>query len=331
MKKVIEVGILLWWGLISLVACSAKPPEMVKPVTVERFEANPIITAASSPTIGDKINGPSVIRVPDWIPNPLGKYYLYFAHHKGKFIRLAYADTLAGPWSIYEPGTVKLEEATALEDHIASPDVHIDEEHRVLRMYLHGSHPGTNQRTVSAVSRDGIAFKVSETIHGYSYFRVFEYGGAYYAIDALGFMNRSDHSDHGWQRAEPELIAPVGTEDEHGKRDDVRIRHSAVYVRDDTLYLFYTRKSDAPERIMMSRVSLRGDWKTWSASPPVEVLRPEMDYEGIAYPKVPSGKGGAIGVQELRDPYVFEDEGLLYLFYSVAGEEGIAVAKLQIP
>jgi hypothetical protein len=42
--------------------------------------------------MGDNINGPAAIRVPEWIENPLGNYYLYFAHHQGTYIRLAYAD-----------------------------------------------------------------------------------------------------------------------------------------------------------------------------------------------------------------------------------------------
>jgi hypothetical protein len=45
-----------------------------------------------------------VIRVPPWVKQPLGRYYMYFAHHMGAFIRLAYADSIAGPWKIYEPG-----------------------------------------------------------------------------------------------------------------------------------------------------------------------------------------------------------------------------------
>ncbi|MCB1122921.1 MAG: hypothetical protein KJT03_15305 [Verrucomicrobiae bacterium] len=280
--------------------------------------------------MGNKINGPSVIRVPEWLPNPLGKYYMYFGHHDGKFIRLAYAHNLHGPWRIYEPGTLKLEQATSLEGHIASPDVHIDDENKLIRMYLHGSHPGTNQRTVSAVSKDGLNFKVFDTIHGYSYFRVFQYDGAYYAMDASGFLNRSQHPDEGWERHEPELIGPVSITDEFGSRDDVRIRHSAVYVKGSTLYLFYTRKSDAPERVFMATIPLQGDWKSWKASEPVEVLRPEKDYEGINYPNQPSDKGGAKEVQELRDPYVFEEDGKLYLFYSIAGEMGIAGAELEI-
>ena len=63
---------------------------------------------------------------------------------------------------------------------------------------------------------------------------------------------------------------------------------------------------------------------------PVEVLRPEMNYEGISYPNEPSRKGGGIEAQQLRDPGIFEEDGQLYLLYSVAGEEGIAIAELEI-
>src|SRR5438067_6281806 len=92
-----------------------------------RLPNNPIITPELSRSIGDNINGPSLIRVPDWVASPLGRYYLYFAHHQGKFIRLAYANALAGPWKIYEPGTLRLDEVSTCHNHIASPDVHVDD------------------------------------------------------------------------------------------------------------------------------------------------------------------------------------------------------------
>lgn len=42
------------------------------PLQVQRFATNPLITSASSPTLGENINGPSVIRVPSWLhPNRL--------------------------------------------------------------------------------------------------------------------------------------------------------------------------------------------------------------------------------------------------------------------
>ena len=57
----------------------------------------PIIRPDLHPSIGQNIQGPSLIRVPEWVEDPLGKYYLYFADHKGRYIRLAYSDELAGP------------------------------------------------------------------------------------------------------------------------------------------------------------------------------------------------------------------------------------------
>src|SRR5690606_15402388 len=75
----------------------------------KRFAANPIISQASLPgKDGENINGPSLIKAPDWLPNKLGNYYLYFAHHGGTYIRLAYADQLDASWNIYDKGTLRL-------------------------------------------------------------------------------------------------------------------------------------------------------------------------------------------------------------------------------
>jgi len=102
-----------------------------------RFQQNPIVTPASSPTIGDNINGPSLIRVPSWVERPLGRYYLYFSHHAGKFIRLAYADRLSGPWTVHPQGTLRLEDSPRCYDHVASPDVHVADARREILMYFH--------------------------------------------------------------------------------------------------------------------------------------------------------------------------------------------------
>lgn len=300
-------------------------------INVQRLPQNPIISYASSNTLGTKINGPSLIRVPDWIENPLGKYYLYFAHHDGKYIRLAYADSIQGPWTVHEPGTLRLEDSPAFIGHIASPDVHIDVDTQEIRMYYHGSRENENQRTAIAVSKDGLHFYASSKVIGSSYFRVFQYGEFHFAIDAHGYLNRSSNHDQGWTRAEEALIPPITVDDRYGKRDDVRIRHSTTWVTDETLFLFYTRKADAPERILLSTVSLGEDWTQWTASEPIEVLRPETEYEGIQFPIKPSKKGGGIKVQQLRDPAIFhDDDGKSYLIYSVAGEMGLAIAEISI-
>ena len=114
---------------------------------VVRFPANPIIRREMLPGHdGGNINGPSLIRTPAWLPHPLGKYYLYFASHSGKYIRLAYADRLEGPWKIHEPGTLRLEESAGCKGHIASPDAVVDDERKEIRLYFHGPEKASRTR-----------------------------------------------------------------------------------------------------------------------------------------------------------------------------------------
>ena len=64
------------------------------------------------------INGASLIKMKtDWIKNPLGKYYLYFAVHSGNYIRLAYSDNVESPYEIYDGSTLKLNQ-TNCRTHI---------------------------------------------------------------------------------------------------------------------------------------------------------------------------------------------------------------------
>ena len=77
-------------------------------ISAVRFSENPLVTVSGSTSVGDNVNGPSIIRVPPWVKKPLGRYYMYFAHHKGKYIRLAYADSVRGPWKVYEPGVLNV-------------------------------------------------------------------------------------------------------------------------------------------------------------------------------------------------------------------------------
>ena len=59
---------------------------------------------------GENINGPSLIRIPDWISpsdraDPSAVYYLYFGHHTGDYIRMAWAENIIGPWNLYQVGS----------------------------------------------------------------------------------------------------------------------------------------------------------------------------------------------------------------------------------
>ena len=74
---------------------TGEPPSVR--ISVRRLDNNPIIRPGMDDRMGANIQGPSMIRVPDWLPDPLGRYYLYFADHKGSYIRLASADHIEGP------------------------------------------------------------------------------------------------------------------------------------------------------------------------------------------------------------------------------------------
>lgn len=298
---------------------------------VERFPANPIIHREMSGLIGEagkNINGPSLIRVPDWIENPLGKYYLYFAHHHGTYIRLAYADRLEGPWIIHKPGVLPLEETPAYDgtdrDHVASPDVHVDHENRQIRMYYHGDpRPGrddvTYQMSYVALSEDGLHFESLPDEVGLFYFRVIEYDDWHYAfakyINDGGIIHRSRDGLTGF---------------EDGPRILPRVRHKALWENDGKLYIFFSRGFDEPEHILVSRIeNLGDDWHDWRFTEPQTVIRPKKDFEGIYVPIEPSRFGATYDfVHQLRDPAIFEEDGRVFLLYSTAGEWAIAIAEI---
>ena len=314
-----------------------------------RLLDRPIVTPELHPSIGRNIQGPSAIRVPDWIERRLGDYYLYFADHKGRYIRLAYARRLTGPWTIHPPGSLRLEQSCfpieppkatpeqvaryearlqaagvaishdALSElttpHIASPDVHVDPAERRIVMYYHGLDDVGTQVTRVALSGDGIEFAAQPEILGRSYMRIFRHDGMTYALAMPGQFYRSADGLHDFAPG-PTLFNP-------------NMRHAAVIKRGGELWVFWTEVGHAPERIQLSRIDLSGDWHGWREGPAVEVLRPERRWEGAEAPLVPSIRSTAYGtVNQLRDPAVLEERGRLYLFYAVAGESGIAIAEL---
>ena len=267
------------------------------------------------------INGPSLIRVPSWVERRLGEYYLYFAHHGGRFIRLAYADRIEGPWTVHRGGTLRMDQ-TPCHSHVASPDVHVDDDSREIRMYYHGvlddraGRPG--QVTLAAVSHDGVNFRTCSPVLGPFYFRVFRHGGWHYAIAKLGNESGGVLRSRRWDE-------PFS----HGRTILPHVRHTAPLVEGDTLRLFYSRGGDCPERILLTTIDISAPWGRWRTTAPELVLEPEMPWEGADEPLEPSSFGAARGpVRQLRDPGIFADEGKLYLLYSVAGEQGIAIARL---
>jgi len=294
-------------------------------ITAERLSGNPILTPASSATLGENINGPSLVRVPGWVRNPLGRYHLYFAHHAGKHIRLAYADQLSGPWRVFEPGALQLSAAPSCYDHIASPDVHVDPKTKQILMYFHcpaGAARGTDigqQKTFLARSADGIKFTPENEPLGPAYFRVFKWRGHSYSVVRGGLVLRSADMAKPFETG-PSLFPSI---------PGVLLRHAAVDLRGDKLYVYYSRIGDTPERILVSTVNLSPDWMTWRGSEPQTVLTPTAPYEGVDRPIETSRPDEAQDVHQVRDPAIYREDKRTYLLYSIAGESGIAIAELR--
>ena len=280
----------------------------------------PIITPEILPLkLNDNINGPSLIKVPEWVERPLGKYYLYFAHHQGRSIRMAYADRIEGPYVLYDPGTLLLEN-TICGNHIASPDVHIDNDAKRILMYYHGD-TNDGQKTFLSRSVDGVDFLHHNTTPmGQFYFRVFKYKEKFYSVAKNGNQDGIIYESNSWDGEFKPMYNLIPN-----------IRHSAVYVDKNILFLFYSLIGDEPESILMTTINL-DNWEPLSTQ---RVLQPRTEYEGAHLSAMKSMPGSSTlrhggPVNEVRDPYVYEEDNNLYLLYSLAGECGIGLAKLYV-
>jgi len=170
-----------------------------------------------------------------------------------------------------------------------------------------------------ATSADGLNFTpLDETVFS-TYLRAFDHAGQYYLLGMPGVLYRGET-----------LTGPFKARDKILFEPDMR--HAGLLVQGSTLYVFWSRVGDTPERIMLSQVDLSSpNWDDWVATAPVDILQPELAWEGASIPVIASLRGEMdIAAHDLRDPYVFRDEdGTLYLYYVGGGEKAIGVARLS--
>ena len=350
------------------------PP--LPPFIATRLNAGePIITeamfvaAGATGREGRNINGPSIIRVPDWIApenraDPSAVYYLYFAHHGGNYIRMAWAEHIEGPWHLYNIGRgvsvgsrgvlldlgsddqINIGNNITVYGHIASPDVHADDKNQRIVMYFHGptTYDGRNigQRSFVATSPYGLDFSggIEPVILGGNYFRVFEYGGTMYALDNRADVYIAPDQNDPWTPPEGfDFSSTLWTRSPNDPFENdlvgtgLLVRHTAVHLVGNTMQVFYSRIGDTPERILMSTIDLSaGDCNLWDSTyPPEEILQAELVWEGGDIPpRASSGGSAPENVNQLRDPHVFGDiDGRLYLSYCGRGEDAIGIARLE--
>ena len=250
---------------------------------------------------GANINGPSLIRIPDFIArrNRVDRdanYLLYFGHHAGEYIRMAWAPDAFGPFTLYDAGAsigdrgvlddnrniIQLDNDVDIQDsHLASPDVHVDFENRRFIMYFHAGgyrFEGRNinsQRSWVNTSSDGLEFRRRDTEPvqlGASYFRVFEDNNTLYAMDNDGVPRRARSFNNPWAptngyyngdslpslwQTNPNNFYQDRIGDVTGEsRSQRRIRHTGVRVSNRQAQVFFTERGDQQEHIRVSNINL---------------------------------------------------------------------------
>jgi hypothetical protein len=224
--------------------------------------------------IYENINGASLIRLPDNIRNALGRYYLYFGHHQGHFIRLAYADNVYGPYKIYNKQILRMNDEI---HHLASPDAHVLPNGEIALYFHSGSYEYRCQYTFLAFSSDGIDFKTDMRPLGSFYFRAFILGNTLYSIsksydkvrdieiesDTI-FGDEEEHAIQSYAKLNFYPFEGVNNSDISFKVNRPFIplvyflpnaRHTAVkVVNEEHIILFYTLIGEAPEQLYCADV-----------------------------------------------------------------------------
>ena len=189
-------------------------------------------------------------------------------------------------------------------------------------MYYHGDLEN-GQKSFLAKSTDGLNFKTENKVLGEFYFRVFKYKDKVYSVaknkNEDSVIYQSDSYDGEFK--EIFNILPNS-------------RHTAVYVKDDYLFIFYTTVGDAPESIYYCKLKISENVDEWDVISNHKLCPPQYQFEGAGSQLIPSNFGSAtlrygnIPLNELRAPCIFEDKDL-YMLYSFSGEAGIAMGKLN--
>ena len=322
--------------------CSPASAQFNDDDVIRLNRSQPIITRNMFPSNrrndGNNINGPSLIRVPNFINrsnrvNRDANYYLYFGHHNGEYIRLAWAEDVTGPYRLYDAGAsvgdrgvfddnrrrIELDNDVDIQDsHISSPDVHVRGSRIV--MYFHAGayrFKGRNfnsQRSFVVTSARGSEFRRRDTHAvqlGASYFRVFEDNNTLYAMDNDGVPRRARSFSNPWRPTNNyyngNSIASLWPANNTNfyqnriqsvrgqSRSQRRIRHTGIRVSGREAQVFFTERGDNHEHIRVSRINLNvSSWNNWNPTyPGNELLRPVSGWEGGQFNRRNSEAGAA--------------------------------------
>tara|TARA_B100000586_G_C20082253_1_gene415944 strand:+ start:469 stop:1461 length:993 start_codon:yes stop_codon:yes gene_type:complete len=326
-------------------------------IKVKKFKNGLIIHPGLSEEIGQNIQGPSLIKTPDWISNKLAKYYLYFADHKGDHIKLAYSDNLLGPWKILNGGTLQLHQSEFLTHKpiipnnydlnkmgISQPDGYNPE--KLQTQYIPSRLDDMTIPHIASpdVHTDDINKKIVMYYHGLEKFG-FQLTRVATSDDGINFkaekktigrsyFRRFEYKNKTFGMSMPgvfyENSGNISEYTEITTLFDNNMRHSALIVINDLLHVFYSNVGDIPERIYLSTINISKPYNEWEESNPIEVIRPVFEWEGATLPLESSSRSAInIPVNQIRDPAIFVENENIYILYSVRGENGIGICSIE--
>ena len=178
------------------------------------------------------------MRVPAWIPaarrvHPEAVYYMYFGHHRGKYIRMAWARRIEGPWTLHRMGPdvppgergvldlgdrdVPIGNGIVLTQKrravISAPEVLVDDEERRIVLYVQAHKnievDGTRVKTpggLVATSPYGLDFNpgahtgygIEPVILGPDYVSTFVFDDELYGVGNGGVIYRAPSAAAPW-------------------------------------------------------------------------------------------------------------------------------------
>lgn len=249
----------------------------------------------------DNINGPCVFRRPKFFHQG-PEWVMYFAHHSGAEIRQAESNRVDSDWIVLDSPVISVSD-TAGRGHVASPEVRMCDD--VLELYYH-TVIDAGQYTFRSVTRDGINWDHETLPLAHFYFRFLDRG---YAIAKKNNTGGVLYYEQAGAFIEVAEILP-------------NMRHCCYYGG----YLFWSEVGDSPEKIYVGEFC----FDTFDVRKKTVLIEPTEVYEGSMLSKESSRHGAAVNVCQLRDPEVVKVGERLYIFYTVRGEEAIALAELYM-
>ncbi|MGO1840353.1 MAG: hypothetical protein ACTH0E_12645, partial [Candidatus Microbacterium stercoravium] len=112
---------------------------------------------------GNEFIFPSVFHAGEYLDDPLGEWYVYYAPHDAPGgINLMYADSLDGPWTHYDANPIVSNVWEGIYDvsHVSAPDAVWNEDTGEVFLYFHGE----NSTDRYATSSDGVTFEYGDVV-----------------------------------------------------------------------------------------------------------------------------------------------------------------------